>query len=141
MTPVTHALIIGHYISRDQYTNCKMASVMLLVVCWCLLQASWIQAQNCPVVDSIFPPSGTVQVTFTARGSNLDGLSAIVVNIGQSETATVNGRNATHLQFVIGGTLLLNNPVVVMFTASNELCQAQLDALPPIRLELRRGKN
>ena len=120
--------------------DCKMASVMLLVVCWFLLQASWIQAQNCPVVDSIFPPSGTVQVTFTARGSNLDGLSAVVVNIGQAQTATINERNATHLQFVIGGTLLLTDPPVVMFTARNPSCQTQLDAFP-IRLELRPGKN
>ena len=93
------------------------------------------------MIDSIFPPSGTVQVTFTVRGSNLQGVSAIAVNIGVDRTANINARNATRLQFVIGGALLNEGLSEVSFTASDAAqCQPQLDALPAIRLEVRQGK-
>ena len=119
----------------------KMASAVLLVVCWFLLEASWARAQICPMVNSIFPPSGTVQVTFTVRGNNLDGaFSEINVNIGTNQTATIAASNTTHLQFVIGGVLLSPGSSPVFFTASNALCQPQLDALPAIRLDISQGK-
>ena len=92
------------------------------------------------MIDSIFPPSGTEQVTFTVRGSNLQGVSAIGVNIGVDRTANINARNATHLQFVIGVVPLSTGLSEVSFTASDAQCQPRLDALPTIRLEIRGGK-
>ena len=79
-------------------------------------------------------------MTFTVRGSNLDGLSAIDVNIGTDQSASIGARNATHLQFVIGGILFDEGSSQVTFTASVATCQAQLDALPAIRLDVRGGK-
>lgn len=104
---------------------------MFLAGCWLLLQASWVLAQNCPVIDSIFPPSGTVEITYFVRGNNLDRLSVIEVDIGTTVTIqlTDTTHNSTHLQFVIVGTLLQEGLRQVTFTSQVPACSAQLEFL------------
>ena len=117
----------------------KMGSLVLLVACWFLLKLTGSHAQmNCPTIESIFPPSGTVEVTFTITGNNLGGLQQIDVDIGTNQIATIGERNETHLQFLITGTLLMPGPRNVTFIATPPpACQAQLpDA---IILDLRQG--
>ena len=60
------------------------------------------------MVDSVFPPSGTVEITYLVKGRNLNILSTINVDLGfqTSRDATISRINDTCLQFVIGGTLL-----------------------------------
>jgi len=92
-----------------------MASSLLLVACCLVLQVSWIRAQNCPVIESIFPPSGTLQVPFLVRGNNLTSVREIATDI-QVDTPTAirflleetQSFNETHLQFTINGTTLFN---------------------------------
>ena len=118
----------------------NMASLVLLVACWLLLQLTGSHSQNCPTISSISPPSGTVQVTFTITGSNLDGLQEVVVDIGRNQNANItqSTRNETHLQFRIGGTLLGGGgPRDVMFMINATLSSCQQPA--PITLDLRRG--
>ena len=115
-----------------------MASWMLLVGGLLLLQASWIVAQpNCPVVDSISPPSGTVNTMYLVRGSNLDRVSQITVDTGTVMTidAADTMRNGTHLQFVIGG-LLLNDGGArpITFNTTFAACNNQT-----LQLDLRGG--
>ena len=118
-----------------------MASAMLLGGCWLLLQISWTVAQqNCPTVESIFPPSGTVDLTYLLRGNNLDRLSQIEVDLpGTPVVILVSGtmHNVTHLRFTIGGPLLSDGLRDVIFTASVAECQSQLRL---IQLDLRMGK-
>lgn len=113
---------------------------MLLVGGLLLLQASWIVAQqNCPMVDSIFPPSGTVDTMFSARGSNLGGLRQIMVDIGTVTTIDIDAanmtRNETNLQFVIGGTLLNREGArPITFITNVTGCESQT-----LQLDLREG--
>ena len=113
-----------------------MASAMLLASCWLLfLQVSWsVGQQNCPVVNSIFPPSGTVETEFLISGTNLDRLSEITIDIGTSRTIPVSNTNAAHYHFTIGGTLL-SVPGPLMFTAVHPTC-----VIDSIQLDLRERK-
>lgn len=119
-----------------------MASAMLLGGCWLLLQISWTVAQqNCPTVESIFPPSGTVDSMYLLTGNNLDRLSQIEVDLPGTEPVVIEVaevmHNVTHVQFTIGGTLLRDGLRDIIFTASVAECQSQLQ---PIQLDLRMGK-
>ena len=118
-----------------------MASAMLLGGCWLLLQVSWIVAQeNCPTVDSIFPPSGTVRLTYLVRGNNLYNLSRIRVDVPGTPVeiqVAETMHNGTHLRFTIGGRLLSEGLQNVMFFATIADCQTQLR---PLQLDLRTGK-
>ena len=110
-----------------------MAS-LLLVVCCLVLHLSWIRAQNCPVVDSIFPPSGTLGVSFLVRGSNLDNLREIATDIlvdSSSIPRTIplgqtQGANETQLRFTISGTTLFNDGLRnVTFVPTQQSCTSQ----------------
>ena len=112
---------------------------MLLAGCWLLLQVSWIVAQQtCPVVNSIFPPSGTVDMEhhteFLLRGNNLERLTEISINIGTLVTIEVSNTNTTHYQFNIDQTLL-SSPGPLMFTADDPTCVVE-----SIQLDLRSRK-
>ena len=109
---------------------------MLLASCWLLLlQISWIVGQqNCPVVNNIFPPSGTVETEFLLTGTNLERLTEITIDIGTIRRIAVSNTNTTHYQFAIGGTLL-SAPGPLMFTATPTAC-----VIDSIQLDLRERK-
>ena len=109
---------------------------LLLTACWLFLQISWARAQNssCPTIDSIFPPSGTVQVSrFSVRGSNLTELREIIVDLGTPLTIAVANitLNETYLEFVINRPLLVigsegARPVTFVAANRTQLCANQV---------------
>ena len=136
------ACLYGHVIEvYPTYTtveqpNPKMASAIPIAGCWLLLQVSWIVAQQtCPVVNSIFPPSGTVRTMFLLSGNNLDRLTEISINIGVDRMIPVSNATTTHYNFTIGGTMLSPDGLhTLMFTAMNQTCVVE-----SLQLDLRSG--
>ena len=131
-----HVIYTYRTCTTVKHPSPKMASAMLLAGCWLLLQVSWIVAQQtCPVVNSIFPPSGTVMTEFLLSGNNLDRLTEISINIGEDRMIPVSNTNTTHYQFSIDGTMLSPDGLhTLMFTAMNPTCVVE-----SLQLDLRSG--